>query len=85
MGFTVTPDNKLAPKPVERDGGVNGEWIVTKGLQAGERVLVDGFIKAHDSGMVVTPVTLQASAPSTAASSSYSMITSRRARETTNS
>ena len=63
MVFTVTPDNKLAPKPVELDGWVNGEWIVTKGLQAGERVLVDGFIKAHDPGMVVTPVALQAAAP----------------------
>ena len=63
MVFTVTPDNKLAPKPVELDGWVGGEWIVTKGLQAGERVLVDGFIKAHDPGMVVTPVALQAAAP----------------------
>lgn len=63
MVFTVTPDNKLAPKPVELDGWVNGEWIVTKGLEAGERVLVDGFIKAHDPGMVVTPVALQATAP----------------------
>lgn len=65
MVFTVTPDNKLAPKPVELDGWVNGEWIVTKGLQPGERVLVDGFIKAHDPGMVVTPVALQAAAPET--------------------
>jgi membrane fusion protein (multidrug efflux system) len=62
MVFTVTPDNKLAPKPVELDGWVNGEWIVTKGLQSGERVLVDGFIKAHDPGMVVTPVALQTTA-----------------------
>jgi membrane fusion protein (multidrug efflux system) len=66
MVFTVTPDNKLAPKPVELDGWVNGEWIVTKGLQSGERVLVDGFIKAHDPGMVVTPVAVQASAAKSA-------------------
>ncbi len=58
--FTVTPDNKLAPRPVELDGWSNGEWIVTKGLQGGERVLVDGFIKAHDPGMTVTPVPLGA-------------------------
>jgi membrane fusion protein (multidrug efflux system) len=63
MVFAVTADNKLAPRPVELDGWVNGEWIVTKGLQPGERVLVDGFIKAHDPGMVVTPVALQAAAP----------------------
>ena len=56
--FTVTPDNKLAPRPLELDGWSNGEWIVTKGLKAGERVLVDGFIKAHDPGMLVTPVAL---------------------------
>ena len=58
MVFTITPDNKLVPRPVELDGWSNGEWIVTKGLQGGERVLVDGFIKAHDPGMTVTPVPL---------------------------
>ena len=45
---------------MELDGWSNGEWIVTKGLQGGERVLVDGFIKAHDPGMTVTPVPLAA-------------------------
>ena len=62
MVFTVTPDNKLAPRSVELDGWSNGDWIVTKGLQGGERVLVDGFIKAHDPGMTVTPVALAAGA-----------------------
>lgn len=60
MVFTVSPDNKLAPRPVELDGWSNGEWIVTKGLQGGDRVLVDGFIKAHNPGMTVTPVALAA-------------------------
>jgi membrane fusion protein (multidrug efflux system) len=60
MVFTVSPDNKLAPRPVELDGWSNGEWIVTKGLQNGDRVLVDGFIKAHTPGMTVTPVPLPA-------------------------
>ena len=58
MVFTVSPDNKLVPHPVELDGWSRGEWVVTKGLQSGERVLVDGFIKAHDPGMLVTPVPL---------------------------
>ncbi|MDE2428774.1 MAG: efflux RND transporter periplasmic adaptor subunit [Burkholderiales bacterium] len=62
MVFTVSPDNKLVPKPVELDGWSHGEWIVTKGLQSGDRVLVDGFIKAHDPGMTVTPVPLAANA-----------------------
>jgi membrane fusion protein (multidrug efflux system) len=72
--FAVTPDNKLVPHPVELDGWSRGEWIVTKGLQSGERVLVDGFIKAHDPGMTVTPVALgakpaQGSAPAPVAAS----------------
>lgn len=56
MVFTVSPDNKLVPNPVELDGWSNGDWIVTKGLKDGDRVLVDGFIKAHDPGMTVKPV-----------------------------
>jgi len=60
--FKVTPDNKLAPQPVEVDGWSNGEWIVTKGLSAGERVMVDGVIKANQPGMAVTPVPFVAGA-----------------------
>lgn len=60
MVFGVSPDNKLVPRPVELDGWSRGEWVVTKGLQAGERVLVDGFIKAHDPGMTVKPVAIDA-------------------------
>lgn len=67
MVFVVTPDNKLAPKPVELDGWSHGEWIVTKGLQGGDRVLVDGFIKAHEPGMTVTPVAITAKAAATPA------------------
>lgn len=62
MVFKVTPDNKLAPQPVEIDGWSNGEWIVTKGLKAGDRVMADGVIKAHDPGMTVTPVPFVAGA-----------------------
>lgn len=69
MVFAVSAENKLVPHPVELDGWSRGEWIVTKGLQAGERVLVDGFIKAHDPGMAVTPLALteKAAAGTTAA------------------
>ena len=56
MVFTVSPDDKLVPSPVELDGWTRGNWIVTKGLKDGDRVLVDGFIKAHDPGMTVKPV-----------------------------
>jgi membrane fusion protein (multidrug efflux system) len=56
MVFVVTPDNKLEPRPVELDGWTQGEWIVSKGVKDGDRVLVDGFIKAHEPGMTVKPV-----------------------------
>ncbi|WP_114972967.1 efflux RND transporter periplasmic adaptor subunit [Rhodoferax ferrireducens] len=62
MVFVVTPDNKLAPHPVELDGWTQGEWIVSKGLKDGDRVLVDGFIKAHEPGMTVKPVPYVANA-----------------------
>ncbi len=61
--FKVTPDNKLAPQPVELDGWTQGNWIVTKGIQDGDRVLVEGFIKANQPGMTVKPVAYAASAP----------------------
>lgn len=74
MVFMVTPDNKLAPRPVELDGWSNGEWIVTKGLQNGERVLVDGVIKAHTPGMTVTPVALAAKDAAGSASAVASVV-----------
>nr|WP_315226196.1 efflux RND transporter periplasmic adaptor subunit [uncultured Albidiferax sp.] len=68
MVFVVTPDDKLAPRPVELDGWTKGEWIVTKGVQSGDRVLVDGFIKAHTPGMTVKTVPyVPAAAPGAAA------------------
>jgi membrane fusion protein, multidrug efflux system len=54
--FKVTPDDKLAPQPVELDGWTQGNWIVTKGVKDGDRVLVEGFIKANQPGMTVKPV-----------------------------
>jgi membrane fusion protein, multidrug efflux system len=56
MVFVVTPDDKLAPRPVELDGWSQGNWIIAKGLKSGERVLVEGFIKANTPGMTVKPV-----------------------------
>ena len=47
-GDTVTvvgADNKPAPREVTLAGAHHGNWIVTGGLKAGERVMVDGFQK----------------------------------------
>jgi membrane fusion protein (multidrug efflux system) len=68
MVFVVSPENKLIPRPIELDTWSRGEWLVNKGLQAGERVLVDGFIKAHEPGMTVKPVAIDAKAAASAPS-----------------
>jgi membrane fusion protein, multidrug efflux system len=60
--FVVNKEDKLEPRPVELDGWAQGQWNVTKGIQAGDRVLVEGFIKAHNPGMVVKPVPYVAAA-----------------------
>ena len=67
--FVVNKDDKLEPHPVELDGWSQGDWIVTKGVQAGDRVLVEGFIKAHDPGMTVKPVPYVAAVPGAAPNS----------------
>lgn len=54
--FVINKEDKLEPHPVELDGWTAGEWLVTKGVAAGDRVLVEGFIKAHDPGMLVKAV-----------------------------
>jgi membrane fusion protein (multidrug efflux system) len=54
--FAVKADDTLEPRPVQLDGWSQGNWIVTQGLQAGDRILVEGFIKANTPGMKVKPV-----------------------------
>jgi membrane fusion protein (multidrug efflux system) len=65
--FVVTKDDTLEPRPVQLDGWSQGNWIVTKGLQTGDRILVEGFIKAHDPGMKVRTVPYVPAAAGTAA------------------
>ena len=54
--FKVTPDNKLAPQPVELDGWTGGNWAITKGLQNGDCGVGEGFIKVNQQGMTVKVV-----------------------------
>lgn len=58
----VGEGNKPAPRPVTVSGSQNGQWIVTGGLQAGDKVIVDGFQKMMVPGAPVTPVPWQAPA-----------------------
>ena len=71
--LVVGEGNKPAPRPVKIRSGQNGQWVVTEGLQAGDRVIVDGFQKMFVPGAPVNPVPWQpAGAGSSAAAAGSS-------------
>jgi len=47
--------DKVEKRPIEVGQAVGNRWLVTQGLRAGERVMVDGFQKARP-GQAVKPV-----------------------------
>ncbi len=53
--MTVAPDKTVAPRPVEVGPWQGDQWVIRNGLQAGDLVIVDGFMKLQP-GMPVTPV-----------------------------
>lgn len=60
----VGADGKVTVQPVQT-GAVQGDkWVVTQGLKAGDRVIVEGLQKAHP-GAMVKPVPWKAPATST--------------------
>lgn len=52
--FLVGADNKVAVQPVKADTAQGDKWIVTEGLKAGDKVIVDGLQKVKP-GAVVNP------------------------------
>ncbi len=57
--LVVGEGNKPGPRTVSIRSGQNGQWVVTGGLKAGDRVIVDGFQKMFVPGAPVTPVPWQ--------------------------
>jgi membrane fusion protein (multidrug efflux system) len=51
----VSSDNKVSIRPVTVGDRIGKLWIVTEGLKAGERVVVEGLLKIRD-GAAVTVV-----------------------------
>jgi len=71
--LVVGEGNKPAPRQVNIRSGQSGQWVVTGGLKAGDKVIVDGFQKMFVPGAPVTPVPWQpvaAQAPASAAAAS---------------
>lgn len=54
--LVVGEGNKPAPRKITVAGEQGGRWVVTGGLQPGERVIVDGFQKMFVPGAPVNPV-----------------------------
>jgi membrane fusion protein (multidrug efflux system) len=58
----VDKDDKVAERVVTADRAINGEWLITNGLAAGDRVIVDGLQKAKP-GSQVKPVPADTGSP----------------------
>ena len=54
-GYLVDKDDKVNERVVTADRAINGEWLITAGLNAGERVVLDGLQKIKP-GSPVKPV-----------------------------
>jgi membrane fusion protein (multidrug efflux system) len=52
--YVVKPDNTVEVRNVTTGDLAGSYWIITSGLAAGERVIVEGIQKVQD-GMLVTP------------------------------
>lgn len=69
--LVVGPDNKPQARQVQLGDAQGNDWIVLSGLQAGERVIVEGFQKMMVPGAPVNPLPWAgASAPRAAGAAS---------------
>jgi len=64
--MVVGPDNKVAERVVTADRSIAGEWLITAGLSAGDRVVLDGLQKVKP-GAEVKPVPAEGTTPEVAA------------------
>jgi membrane fusion protein (multidrug efflux system) len=55
----VGPDNKVVRRAVTTERAIGANWLITAGLKAGDRLIVQGVEKAR-AGAVVKPVAVKA-------------------------
>jgi membrane fusion protein (multidrug efflux system) len=55
MVYTVDRQNRVEARPVTAGARVGGSWVIEKGLEAGDRVIVEGQLKVRP-GAVVKPL-----------------------------
>lgn len=58
----LTPDNKVELRVIKTDRAIGNQWLVTGGLKAGDRVIVEGVQRVRP-GVVVNPQQWKPSAP----------------------
>jgi membrane fusion protein (multidrug efflux system) len=56
--YTASPDNKIVRKDITAAYQYKNSWIVTAGLNEGDRVLLTGLQSVHE-GQQVAPVAWQ--------------------------
>ena len=62
--FVVGPDNTAQPKPVQVGDWYGDQWIINSGLEAGDRVVVDGAVRLQPGAPVqIKPATAPAPEP----------------------
>ena len=76
--FVVKDDNRVAPQPVRTGAIQDGQWLVTEGLKAGDRVVVEGFQKFAAGDKVMPHAWTQASAATEATATSRSSASIQR-------
>ena len=68
LAFMVSPDNKVTPHPVETAGWLGQDWIVTKGIAPGNKIIIDNLMKLRPGAPVAPHAPGQSPAESVAAS-----------------
>ncbi len=53
--MVVTQDNKVESRPIRISSAIGDQWVVSSGLQAGDKIIVEGLQKVKP-GMTVHPV-----------------------------
>ena len=61
--MTVDADNKVAPRPVQTAEWRGKDWVITQGLQAGDKVIIDNLIKLRPGTPVDPKAPSSASEP----------------------
>jgi membrane fusion protein (multidrug efflux system) len=65
LAMIVDGGNRVEERSVVTGRAIGSDWLITSGLSAGERLIIQGLNKVH-AGDPVVPVSMDADAPRTA-------------------